>query len=85
MSAAIVLPMGGVPSDPTPEPKAPCLKKGDWVGWRIDGDFGEVTGVIPGQAVAIRWISTNRIEVYSFFSGAMERIVVLGVKEVAQE
>lgn len=85
MSAVIVLPMGDVPLKPTPEPRAPCPKKGDWVGWRIDGDFGEVTGVISGQAVAIRWISTNRIEVYSLFSGAMERIVVLGVGEVAHE
>ena len=51
-----------------------ALQKGDAVRWTSDHDLGTVTGVIPGQVVAIRWDSTGRIEWYSDASGALSFI-----------
>ena len=52
---------------------AAAFRTGDWVVW-VDSDEGVVTGIIPGQAIAIRWASTNCIEWYPVFGGAAERI-----------
>ena len=74
MVGIFALPNGGPRLDPTPAPKPVRFQPGDWVAWIPDGDEGVVCGVITGQAIAIRWASTGGIEVYSIYSGAMERI-----------
>ena len=66
---------------PLPEPKPPRFEVGAHVVFLDDRDEGYVTGLIAGQAVAIRWENAGRIEVYSMFSGAMDRITVLNRKE----
>lgn len=74
MTATIfALPNGGLRLCPTPAPKPARFQPGDWVAW-VDGDEGVVTGVIPGHAIAIRWVSNNFIEWYPVFGGAAERI-----------
>jgi hypothetical protein len=40
------------------------LKKGNLVRWRADGDQGTVTGIIPGESVAILWNHLGRVEWY---------------------
>ena len=79
MSAALfALPFDGRCLSPSPAPKPRRLEKGCRVVWLNDHDTGEVTGLIPGQAVAIQWDSTGRIEVYPLCSLAVrERIAVL--------
>jgi len=72
------VPMPGRVISPSPAPRPPRFEVGARVVFKDDHDLGHVTGLIPGQAVAIRWENAGRIEVYSVFSGAMERIVVLG-------
>lgn len=68
---ALRWPRSGVRLDPTPVPKGTRLQKGDWVRWLVDGDQGEVTGMVAGRAIAIRWVTTNRIEAYPFCGGSM--------------
>jgi hypothetical protein len=77
MSATFAVPFYGRCISPQPEPRPARFKVGARVVFLEDRDEGYVTGLIPGQAVAIRWENAGRIEVYSMFSGAMERIAVL--------
>jgi hypothetical protein len=53
---------------------AATLRPGDWVAFVPDHDEGVVTGVIDDAAVAIRWLSTGSVEVYSIYSGALHFI-----------
>ena len=84
MSAALLfgVPLPGRCLSPQPAPARRRLAPGDWVVWRPDGDEGLVCGVIPGRAVAIRWASTNWIEVYTIGGGAMDFIEPLDVETV---
>ena len=66
---------------PSPEPKPARFEVGARVVFLDDRDEGYVTGLIAGQAVAIRWENAGRIEWYALCSGAIERIAVLGWQE----
>jgi hypothetical protein len=62
---------------PLPAPRPRRFEKGDRVAW-VDGDEGEVTGLIPGQSVAIRWDSIwDHIEWYPLCCGSIDCITVL--------
>jgi hypothetical protein len=76
------LPFYGRCLHPQPEPKPARFEKGARVVWIPDHDEGEVTGVIPGLAVASAWDSTRRVEWYAMCSGAMDRIATLNRQEV---
>jgi hypothetical protein len=76
-TAAFAVPFAGRCVSPQPEPRPVRFEVGARVVFLDDRDEGYVTGLIPGQAVAIRWGNAGRIEVYSMFSGAMDRIAVL--------
>ena len=71
------VPFQGRCLSPSPEPRPARFEVGARVVFLDDRDEGYVTGLIPGQAVAIRWENARSIEVYSMFSGAMDRIAVL--------
>ena len=69
---------------PSPDPQPRRLEKGCCVAWAADGDEGWVTALITGQAVAVQWDSTGRIDWYALCSlAARERIVVLEAAESA--
>lgn len=85
MSAAFTNPFFGRCVNPSPEPKPARFEVGARVVFLGDRDEGYVTGLIPGQAVAIRWENAGRIEIYSIFSGAMDRIAVLEWQEEDDE
>lgn len=48
------------------------LRPGAWVLWLPDHDEGLVTGLIPGQSIAIRWASTGHVEWYPLDSVAVQ-------------
>jgi hypothetical protein len=77
MSATFAVPFYGRCISPQPEPRPAGFEVGARVVFLDDRDEGCVTGLIPGAAIAIRWENAGRIEVYSMFSGAMDRIAVL--------
>ena len=80
-AAAFAVPFYGRCVSPNPAPKPACFEVGARVVFLDDRDEGYVTGLIPGQAVAIRWENAGRIEWYALCSGAIERIAVLGWQE----
>ena len=78
MSAlSFAVPFCGRCISPSPEPRPARFEVGARVVFLDDRDEGHVTGLIPGQAVAIRWENAGRIEVYALCSGAIDRIAVL--------
>ena len=80
-AAAFAVPFNSRCLSPSPEPKPGRFEVGARVVFLDDRDEGYVTGIIPGQAVAIRWENAGRIEWYPVFGGAAQRIAVLGWQE----
>jgi hypothetical protein len=76
MSAlSFALPASSLRLEPIREPRAAGFKVGDPVLWKKDGDEGTVTGIIPHEALGIRWDSNpGHIEWYPLWSFAIEHI-----------
>lgn len=79
--SAFAIPFFGRCVSPSPEPKSARFEVSARVVFLDDRDEGCVTGLIPGQAVAIRWENARSIEWYPLFGGAAQRIAVLGWQE----
>jgi hypothetical protein len=84
-AAAFTIPFFGRCISPNPKPRPARFEVGARVVFLDDRDEGYVTGLIPGQAVAVRWENAGRIEWYPLFGGAAQCIAVLGWQEEDDE